>query len=125
MCYDCQRLDATNNLHDFASDLRLACPVVSHRQLANDLVCVLGGRLHGDHTSNVLADRRVQKALEELHPEAGRVPLPAECSRPRAGTRTAIRCANLALLSPSPSTELNGRSVSITGSCLELDRNFV
>ena len=101
-----QRLDATNNLHDFARDLRLACAVVCHRQLANDLVGVLGGRLHGDHAGDLLADRRVQEALEELDAEAGRYDLLQNALGRRQELVLRLGVPRLAPGRPAPSTEL-------------------
>ena len=42
------------------------------RQLLDQLAGVLGGALHGHHAGDLLADRRVEEALEQPHLEAGR-----------------------------------------------------
>src|SRR5687768_4599970 len=61
-----------DDFHDLAGDLRLAGPVVRHRELLDHVRSVLGGALHGHHAGDLLADGGVQERLEQLHLEARR-----------------------------------------------------
>ncbi len=54
------------------SNATLAGTVVLHTQTFNQIVRALGGALHRDHARNLLADCRIEEALEQLNFEAGR-----------------------------------------------------
>ena len=68
LSFEC--LDTADDLHDLARNLRLTGSVVSSRQALDHVVRVLRRTLHSHHSSDLLADGRIQKALEQLNLKA-------------------------------------------------------
>ena len=67
-----QCFNTTNDFHDFTRDLTLTGAIVSHGQLFDHVPCTFRCTFHRNHSSDLLADRRIQKALEKLCLETGR-----------------------------------------------------